>query len=316
MRHGLCCIYKITNIQTTKVYIGSAVNFRSRLSTHKTQLKENKHHSIHLQRAWNKYGEYSFTFSLIEFVKDKTKLLEREQFWLDVYQSAHRDYGYNISPTAGSSLGVKRSPEVIKRVSEAHKGIRLSDEAKQKLSKHWKGHIKSEETRRKLSEANKGKKMSEESRRKMSEAMKGRVVKPETIAKILKTRKEKGIRPSEETKKKMSLARSDSYNRFIFISPDGVIYEGENLSGFCREHDLSQSNMLRVLKGLQKFHKGWTCPKYKFNEKTYKLKSPEGTILEFKSIKDFCITQSLSYNAVSGVLSGKQKNHKGWTKAE
>lgn len=44
-------IYKIINVVNNKLYIGSAVNISGRFSTHKNQLKNEKHHSIVLQRA-------------------------------------------------------------------------------------------------------------------------------------------------------------------------------------------------------------------------------------------------------------------------
>ena len=41
-------IYKIKNIINGKVYIGSAIYFIKRWSVHKSELKNNKHHSIKL----------------------------------------------------------------------------------------------------------------------------------------------------------------------------------------------------------------------------------------------------------------------------
>ena len=56
-------------------------------------------------------------------------------------------------------------------------------------------------------------------------------------------------------KKEHSLSKE-----FKFLSPDGIIYEGKNLCDFCRKHNLSQSNMHCVLKGIYKQHKGWRLP--------------------------------------------------------
>lgn len=47
-------VYKITNIINNKIYIGSTANkqgFKKRWSYHGCDLKNNKHHSRHLQRA-------------------------------------------------------------------------------------------------------------------------------------------------------------------------------------------------------------------------------------------------------------------------
>src|SRR6478735_2273370 len=58
-------IYKITNLISGKCYVGSARNTAGRIATHKYNLKNNKHFNSHLQAAWNKYGEQSFTFEVI-----------------------------------------------------------------------------------------------------------------------------------------------------------------------------------------------------------------------------------------------------------
>lgn len=51
-----------------------------------------------------------------------------------------------------------------------------------------------------------------------------------------------------------------SAKNYIFISPLGEIIKVFNLNKFCKEHNLTNSNMLKVLKGLRGHHKGWTCP--------------------------------------------------------
>lgn len=44
---------------------------------------------------------------------------------------------------------------------------------------------------------------------------------------------------------------------YSFISPTGELFEGTNISQFCREQNLSNSMMCRVLNGKRKQHKGW-----------------------------------------------------------
>jgi len=163
-----CGIYKIRNIVNGKVYIGSTVNFRKRFSLHKLLLTRNKHHSKHLQNAWNKDGEENFIFEIIEEIEpNKEKLLEREQCWIDSLTPE-----YNISNVAGSCLGVKRSDETKKKISEANK--------KKKTYPPWNKGLKnifSEEVRKKMSDAAKlrpptmkGKLHSEETRLKISKS--------------------------------------------------------------------------------------------------------------------------------------------------
>jgi len=111
-------IYKITNLVNGKFYIGSSVNVKNRFSTHISELNSNTHGNIHLQRAWNKYGQDNFKFELIEIVEDNKLLLEREQFFLDTFEPS-----YNICKNASNHLGLKYSDESRKKISENHADV-------------------------------------------------------------------------------------------------------------------------------------------------------------------------------------------------
>lgn len=110
-------IYTITNKVNGKKYIGSAVNVGRRFSDHLKRLRKNEHHSIALQNAWNKYGEAEFIFAVVEIVSDKNMLIEREQEWIDTSKAYGR--GYNISPTAGSPLGVKHTDQARRNMRDS-----------------------------------------------------------------------------------------------------------------------------------------------------------------------------------------------------
>lgn len=100
---GCPSIYKIENRVNGKVYVGSTLNHKSRFSGHRSLLSRNKHSSIHLQSAWNKYGGSCFVFSLLETFDDNTELSDirkREDFWIIHYRAADREFGYNINETA------------------------------------------------------------------------------------------------------------------------------------------------------------------------------------------------------------------------
>lgn len=105
-------IYKITNIFNGKVYVGSALDvFNVRIPKHKRDLINLKHHSIKLQRSYDKYGIDNFKFELIEECK-KEQLIEREQYYIDLYDSYKN--GYNCNPKADSSMGRPVSKETKK----------------------------------------------------------------------------------------------------------------------------------------------------------------------------------------------------------
>jgi group I intron endonuclease len=139
-------IYRITNKVNNKIYIGSAYNLSNRLSTHKYTLKNNKHKNPHLQSAWNLYGEEEFIFEILEIVEDKTKIIEREQYYLDLYSPHDNTIGYNISKKAGNTAGIKASEETRKKQSESakkRKHYKWTDEQKQKRKQNFIGKIKS-----------------------------------------------------------------------------------------------------------------------------------------------------------------------------
>src|SRR5262249_9435038 len=127
-------IYQIRCLVDGKVYVGSAVNFRKRWTSHQSQLSRRRHHSRHLQGAWQKHGADQFVFEVLEVVPEKADLARIEQEWLDRTQSFNRSIGFNLSPTAGSALGVKLSPETCVKRSAAMKGRKLSPETRAKVA--------------------------------------------------------------------------------------------------------------------------------------------------------------------------------------
>ncbi len=182
-------IYKIQNALNGKLYVGSAVNFAKRFGQHLRLLRSGAHHSVKLQRAWNKYGSEAFSISEVEFVDDLEKLIEREQYWIERFDAVK--FGYNMTPTAGSL-----------------RGMRMSSETKEMMSKAATGHIKSPEHRKSLSLVNTGKKMSDEARQKMREAKLGKKRAPHSLATRAKMSAARmGCKPSKETVSKMAASK-------------------------------------------------------------------------------------------------------------
>ena len=96
-------IYAIRNRATNRTYIGSATHIILRWRHHRKVLRRGTHHSRHLQRAWNKYGELGFDFLVVEEVTDHTQLVNREQHWIDTQLTTSGLY--NVCPVAGNTLG-------------------------------------------------------------------------------------------------------------------------------------------------------------------------------------------------------------------
>ena len=177
-------VYAIVNLTNEKLYVGSAArSFEYRWFKHRNDLRRGVHHSIHLQRAWDKSGESNFNFVVIETCSPE-ECLKREQYYLDLYQAANAEFGYNLCPIAGSNLGrkgYKHSQAACEAKSIRQLGREVSEETRRKIGagnaialKGKPGHKVSEETKQAISRARKGKPLSQEHRQKLSLAKLGK----------------------------------------------------------------------------------------------------------------------------------------------
>jgi group I intron endonuclease len=91
-----CGIYKIENLIDKKIYIGSSVNLRNREYKHFWMLNKNKHDNQHLQNSFNKFGENSFKFEILEEC-DEQSLIERENHHINQNKSNNQEFGYNMA---------------------------------------------------------------------------------------------------------------------------------------------------------------------------------------------------------------------------
>lgn len=139
-------IYRIRNIINNKCYYGSAKNIKKRWKRHINDLNNNKHHSIILQRSWNKYGIDNFIFEIVE-ICDVNLLLETEQKYLDLNPE------YNIGKKASGGDNLSNNPnrdEIIKKMTLSVNNMyeNMSDERKKEIhsrpgdkNPNWKGGI-------------------------------------------------------------------------------------------------------------------------------------------------------------------------------
>lgn len=89
-------IYKITNTENGKCYIGQSININDRITKHKNKYKNKKDHSFKslLYQDLRSYGIEEFKFEIIEECK-KNQLDEREIYWINYFNSFFN--GYNES---------------------------------------------------------------------------------------------------------------------------------------------------------------------------------------------------------------------------
>lgn len=148
-----CGVYKITNKENGKFYIGSSKNIHKRWVRHLRDLKIGEHNNIHLQRAFNLKGEDGFKFEILEYCEQE-KLLITEQAYLDKTRCWDFEIGYNIGRTASGGDNLSSHPDkenIIKRIADStRKRMKnLTEEEKQIKSEkssgdknpNWRGGI-------------------------------------------------------------------------------------------------------------------------------------------------------------------------------
>lgn len=178
-------IYEIRNKITGHCYIGSSIDVRNRRYRHVYALRRGEHHSPVLQNAWNKYGEDSFEFLLIEEVPDRSLLIQREQYWIDT-----RRPKYNINQVAESRLGLKNTAEQNRRIAESHKGMKHKPESLEKMRA-----------------AKLGGRLTEEHKHKISKAGEGRTYTSEQVARIAASNRAVWAKKSAEEKHRIATNR-------------------------------------------------------------------------------------------------------------
>ena len=127
-------VYQIKSLINGKSYIGSSINIHKRWRLHKSELTNNKHHSIVLQRHVNKHGIKDLQFIILEET-DESLIIEREQYYIDTLKPY-----FNIRKIADSNKGIKRSDETKERVRLTNLVKKLSDSTKQKMANRMKGN--------------------------------------------------------------------------------------------------------------------------------------------------------------------------------
>lgn len=217
-------VYKISNILSSRYYIGYSTNIDRRFCIHRSKLKQNCHDNIFLQRAYNLDGEDKFKYDIIHICDTEEEAKEIELQYLSDLSIRDMLYNLNYNNSGGDLLSNHPDKEAIReKILKSHQETvskMSSDERKQKYGKCGErngmyGKTHTDEVRKKISEINKGKvsinkgkKLSEETKHKMSEAAKlkigeknafyGKHHSEESIQKIKE--KNKGRLPPNTTK--------------------------------------------------------------------------------------------------------------------
>lgn len=161
-------VYRLTNLDNQKSYIGSSVDLRKRFHVYYS-ISRLSLSNMAIYKALLKYGHSKFSLEILEYC-EPDKAVSKEQEYLDLLKPC-----YNLNPMAGSSLGYKHSEEALAKLSAnmiaRMTGRTVSDETRANLSAAATGRVLTAEERAKISVARTGMKFTDEHRSKISVAM-------------------------------------------------------------------------------------------------------------------------------------------------
>jgi group I intron endonuclease len=211
-------IYKLTCINNQKIYIGKAVNIHRRINQHRYSSIKSVG-NFYFENALIKNGWESFTIEILEIFKDFDKskdnpfLLERESYYIKLFDSSNVNIGYNTCKFSTDRTGLKHSEDTKMKMSKSSLGKRASEATKERMSKNRKGRKHSEETKQKISKSSLGKKASEATKEKMRKASPNRIFTEESRER--RRTANFGRKFSEESREKMRLAKLGKSRTFI-----------------------------------------------------------------------------------------------------
>jgi group I intron endonuclease len=256
-------VYRIINKKNGKSYVGfTSKSLEYRWKEHVyAALNRNSHYRLHA--AIRKYGVDNFERVVLAETPDGHNALNvLEPHFIIEFDT--RKNGYNTKP-GGSNRGWKHTEEACRKMS---------------LNNHWRGKSRSgdlnpmfgqhqsDEVKRKISKANSGKTprlgavLSEATKLKIKQKAVERYANGFKNPRRGKYHTSESLRKMSEIKKgKVTHCKS-----YMIIHPNGRFEKITNLSAFCREHDLSVSNMSSVATGSLKQHKGFRCSHVEVNQ--------------------------------------------------
>jgi group I intron endonuclease len=302
-------VYAIVNNITGKMYIGSTKMFIKRFTYHKNELIKNKHHSIKLQRSYNKYGGEFFEFIILEEVLDKNELYVIEQNWLNKTQ-VWID-GYNISPYAGNyqlaydnKQRASKEYIVISPTDEQYNVFGLNDFCEEhnldasgmtKVAKGIYNHVKGWRCFYKE-------------------------LAPTFIVPFIEFKNNIDQQNKIIKHKIVTKMSEQNIKTYTVVDPNNNIFLIKNLKMFCKKNNLKYSSMLNISIGYQSQHKGWQCFLGKKTEteipllvkKIWTIVSPTGVFYSSDSLKKLCVEHNLRQSNMSNVAAGRIQHHKGW----
>lgn len=141
-------IYMWTNKINNKKYIGKSKNLANRKRGYRNEINRGSNRPI--IKEMRNIGINIFEYTILEkcdnFTEDK--LLKREQFWMDYYNTQDKNYGYNVLDASNtissfSNIGSSNSKAILneEEVLEIRKSIYIEEIPPYELYKIYKDKI-------------------------------------------------------------------------------------------------------------------------------------------------------------------------------
>lgn len=266
-------VYRITNITSGKIYIGSAKCFKKRAYQHESRLKNGKHHNKHLLASFKKHGTDAFLFEVLEVVEgDRLIRTTKEQEYLDEQielENWENCFNFSKKPVQTQGPWSKTPEETRKGISKTKKDFYKTEEGKALIKKlsndkcgktyeEYYGEERAAEIKKKISEN----KLIEMNRPEVKENLRKLLSGVSEIERY-------GYEKAMEIKKKKSLARKGKYlgkessryrviENICLVSSAGIIYNKiDGIKEFALQNGLSPNHLCELLSGKRKSHKGW-----------------------------------------------------------
>lgn len=303
------CVYKIYFNGCDKIYIGSSTRWPYRRREHLCKLKSRKHRNQYLQRAANKYGIESIVIEPIEFCENSDDFLrEREQYWINVYDSSNPKKGYNLVKlvTKTGTCGYKFTEEQKKKISLARIAWLKDPSVREEMSK------RTEEIISKNPNAFGGK---FKSKKYTLLNPQGKLVEIENLNRFCRKNNlnYKLMADVASGKRKEHDGWKNPYRKtktYSFISPKGEVVTTENVSELCRKENIPRRTMFAIHGGVGISCLGWR--KYypsgevaKHKGKNYLIENETGEILQVNNLTTFCRENGLCRDSLRKGIKSK-----------
>lgn len=275
-------IYKITNTDTGRFYIGQSKNLVNRWKSHLKNLQANKHANKFFQNDFNKSKKKFLNFNFLKFeilesmeASSKEERNRKEQYYINLFYD-NKVQCYNIEKTInhpGSKTFSHTPIETKLKLSKSVKKLWLDPDYKKKMelakikkSNSMKIVCSNKEYKLKHKNMMSDKWKDPEYKARVSEAIKRSYSKNSELKEKI-SNKSKELWKNQDFKIKVSNSIKASYKkRFnkikaVILDPNGEEFNVYNIAEFAKDHNLNRRSLNSVILGDRKSINGWVLKK-------------------------------------------------------